>query len=346
MNTATLGLHLFATERLRTLGEAVTDLSASTSDGAARLNAIKRYAQARQSISEDDLYARCSNRLSTHRAAVPHTGVQRRRHLRGLRSRPGSYLGEPVESLRLALRHRRASASPTSDRRRRWPAHPPMARTVDELLTRCQALCDDAVGISGVIQPEPQSPPACASRRSPTATRRTGAPSRLVPARGALGQLEPERGVVERAGAGVPAMARRSRRPVGNGVLGAAGLRQAIGWPSPATRCRRRGGFCLRGGVMLPLQDAQVRLVPSITSPVRLADAAGRLDARQASRWSSSLAHLLSAVDLSRLAAMRTPDHRRAFDGAALRLGCVRWASSTRPRRWRRTSSATVRPRT
>ena len=44
VNTATLGLHLFATERLRTLGEAVTDLSGlDVKTMQPRLNALKRH---------------------------------------------------------------------------------------------------------------------------------------------------------------------------------------------------------------------------------------------------------------------------------------------------------------
>ena len=93
VNTATLGLHLFfATERLRTLGEAVTDLSGlDVKTMQPRLNALKRYAQTRSSISDDDLYAQVFEPVFRRIAQqYPHTGVQRRRHLRGLRSRPGS----------------------------------------------------------------------------------------------------------------------------------------------------------------------------------------------------------------------------------------------------------------
>ena len=92
MNTATLGLHLFATERLRTLGEAVDgSLRPRRQDDAA---AAER-AEALRPDAELDLRGRplragVRTRLSTHRAAVPaYRHVQRRRHLRGLRSRPG-----------------------------------------------------------------------------------------------------------------------------------------------------------------------------------------------------------------------------------------------------------------
>jgi hypothetical protein len=98
---------------------------------------------------------------------------------------------------------------------------------------------------------------------------------------------------------------------------------------------------------MLPLQDAQVRLVLLNHVTVRLADAA-QDELHAAGIEMEQLAHLrqLSAVDLSRLAAMRSLTIGVTFDGAALKAGCARWPSSTRPRRWRRTSSATVRPRT
>jgi len=77
VNTATLGLHLFATERLRTLGEAVTDLSGlDVKTMQPRLNALKRYAQTRSSISEDDLYAQVFEPVFRRIAQqYPHTGT-------------------------------------------------------------------------------------------------------------------------------------------------------------------------------------------------------------------------------------------------------------------------------
>jgi ParB family protein of integrating conjugative element (PFGI_1 class) len=56
VNTATLGLYLFATERLRTLGEAVVGLKGlDVKSLQPRLNAIRRYALAHQALSEDAL---------------------------------------------------------------------------------------------------------------------------------------------------------------------------------------------------------------------------------------------------------------------------------------------------
>jgi ParB family protein of integrating conjugative element (PFGI_1 class) len=58
INTATLAHYLFATERLGTLGVAVTSLSGlDVKTLQPRLNAMKRHALARASIDEDDLYA-------------------------------------------------------------------------------------------------------------------------------------------------------------------------------------------------------------------------------------------------------------------------------------------------
>jgi len=58
VNTATLGLYLFATERLRTLGEAVVGLKGlDVKSLQPRLNAIRRYAMARKDLSEDAAYA-------------------------------------------------------------------------------------------------------------------------------------------------------------------------------------------------------------------------------------------------------------------------------------------------
>lgn len=58
VNTATLSLYLFASERLRTLGEAIAELSGlDVKVMQPRLNVMKRYAQMRASLVEDDLYA-------------------------------------------------------------------------------------------------------------------------------------------------------------------------------------------------------------------------------------------------------------------------------------------------
>ena len=57
VNTATLGLYLFATQRLRTLGEAVPDLAGlDVKTLQPRLNALRRLAQARAGLEEDAVY--------------------------------------------------------------------------------------------------------------------------------------------------------------------------------------------------------------------------------------------------------------------------------------------------
>ena len=107
VNTATLAHYLFALERLRTLGEAVPDLSGlDVKTLQPRLNALKRYAQSRMSLSEDDLYAQIFEPVfrevatqypRTQRFSVPSTceacEVALARHL-----------GEPVDALRDQIR--------------------------------------------------------------------------------------------------------------------------------------------------------------------------------------------------------------------------------------------------
>jgi len=107
VNTATLAHYLFALERLRTLGDAVPSLSGlDVKTLQPRLNALKRYAQSRVSISEDDLYAQvfepafldvAAQYCRTQSFSVPTTceacEVALARHL-----------GEPVENLRDGLR--------------------------------------------------------------------------------------------------------------------------------------------------------------------------------------------------------------------------------------------------
>jgi ParB family protein of integrating conjugative element (PFGI_1 class) len=58
VNTATLALYLYATDRLRVLGDAVPDLAGlDVKTLQPRLNALRRHAQAQASIDEDALYA-------------------------------------------------------------------------------------------------------------------------------------------------------------------------------------------------------------------------------------------------------------------------------------------------
>jgi len=161
VNTATLGLHLFATERLRTLGEAVADLSGlDVKTLQPRLNALKRYAQTRSSISEDDLYAQLFEPVFRRIAQqYPHTATfSVAATSEACEVALAQHLGEPVESLRLALRSK-------GDRESQANPPAPVASTsadgdgteADELLARARRFAD-AVGIAGVVHPEPQSP--------------------------------------------------------------------------------------------------------------------------------------------------------------------------------------------
>ncbi len=172
VNTATLGLHLFATERLRTLGEAVTDLSGlDVKTMQPRLNAQKRYAQTRGSVSEDDLYAQVFEPVFRRIAQqYPHTGAfSVAATCEACEVALAHHLGEPVESLRVALGSRgdrEFQVNPSAPLAGSYaagassaPAHDPStdAAEADELLTLARRFAD-AVGIAGVVHSEPQSP--------------------------------------------------------------------------------------------------------------------------------------------------------------------------------------------
>lgn len=106
-NTATLGLFLFATERLRTLGEVVigiTGLDVKTLQP--RLNAIKRYALARQSLSEDDMYTSVFEPVFRSIAdKFPHTGeFSAAATCEACEVAMATHLGEPADALREGLR--------------------------------------------------------------------------------------------------------------------------------------------------------------------------------------------------------------------------------------------------
>jgi ParB family protein of integrating conjugative element (PFGI_1 class) len=209
VNTATLGLHLFATERLRTLGEAVTDLSGlDVKTMQPRLNALKRYAQSRSSITEDDLYGQVFEPVFRRIAQqYPHTGAfSVAAACEACEVALASHLGEPVESLRLELRSKGgcepqvSSSAPVSD----TPAtgaslpstHDPAAdgdgTEADELLTRARRFAE-AVGLAGVVHPEPQS--AAGLRIATLADVEAEHPARhraWCLLAGLLGQLEPD----------------------------------------------------------------------------------------------------------------------------------------------------------
>ena len=106
INTATLAHYLFATERLATLGEAVTDLSGlDVKTLQPRLNAMKRYAQTRASLAEDELYATVFEPVFRQTAdeyrRTPNFSVVA--VCRACEAALAEVLGEPVAELRMAL---------------------------------------------------------------------------------------------------------------------------------------------------------------------------------------------------------------------------------------------------
>jgi ParB family protein of integrating conjugative element (PFGI_1 class) len=107
VNTATLALYLYATERLRVLGDAVPDLAGlDVKTLQPRLNALRRYAHTRAGIEEGSLYGevfepvfRAVARAFTVKATVEACEVALARRL-----------GESVEVLRAAMLSGRSSA--------------------------------------------------------------------------------------------------------------------------------------------------------------------------------------------------------------------------------------------
>ena len=175
VNTATLGLHLFATERLRTLGEAVADLSGlDVKTIQPRLNALKRYAQARTSLTEDELYAQVFEPVFQRFAEqYPHTGnFSVAATCEACEVALARHLGEPVDGLREALKPGAGrGAQPNLSAPTTGIADASTASTdrptagdettevagaePDELLARARSFAD-AVGLGSVVHPEPQ----------------------------------------------------------------------------------------------------------------------------------------------------------------------------------------------
>jgi ParB family protein of integrating conjugative element (PFGI_1 class) len=107
VTTATLGLYLFATQRLRTLGEAVVGLAGlDVKSLQPRLNALKRYAHSRRSSSEDELYAAVFEPVFQDIAdRYPHTGeFSVAATCEACEAAMAAHLGESVEVLREGLR--------------------------------------------------------------------------------------------------------------------------------------------------------------------------------------------------------------------------------------------------
>jgi hypothetical protein len=106
INTATLAHYLFATERLGILGEAVIDLSGlDVKTLQPRLNAMKRYAQTRTSLAEDELYAMVFEPVFRHAADEYRrtSSFSIAAVCRACEEELADVLGEPVAELRTAL---------------------------------------------------------------------------------------------------------------------------------------------------------------------------------------------------------------------------------------------------
>lgn len=176
VNTATLALQLFATERLRTLGEAVTGLCGlDVKTIQPRLNALKRYAQARTSITEDELYAQVFEPVfgrfaqqGTQRAPFSVAAV-----CEACEVALAQHLEEPVDGLRAVLKPaaaRGAEAHATNsttavagtsgvevNRAERKDRTAQVERSAqDELLARAKHFADMA-GLGDALHREPKS---------------------------------------------------------------------------------------------------------------------------------------------------------------------------------------------
>ena len=100
VNTATLALYLYATERLRALGEVVPDLAGlDVKTLQPRLNALRRYAYARAGIEEDALYGEVFEPVFRTMAS----SFSVKATVEGCELALARRLGEPVEVLRQAM---------------------------------------------------------------------------------------------------------------------------------------------------------------------------------------------------------------------------------------------------
>lgn len=117
INTATLAHFLFATERLATLGEVVLDLSGlDVKLMQPRLNAMKRHAQTRASLGEDDLYTTVLEPVFRRTADEyrPTQSFSAAAVCRACEEALATRLGEPVAEVRRALDPAARSAQGTS----------------------------------------------------------------------------------------------------------------------------------------------------------------------------------------------------------------------------------------
>jgi ParB family protein of integrating conjugative element (PFGI_1 class) len=176
VNTATLGHYLFACERLRTLGEAVVGLAGlDVKTLQPRLNALKRYAQARKPSTDDELYASVFEPVFRGIAdRYPHTGeFSVAATCEACEVAMAVHLGETVHALREGVRPTAArggqgdgpaagadAASGSSsdvatlvgqgEHRELGPPAP------DDLVRRVRAFAD-VVGLGDCVEPAPAS---------------------------------------------------------------------------------------------------------------------------------------------------------------------------------------------
>jgi ParB family protein of integrating conjugative element (PFGI_1 class) len=150
INTATLGLYLFATERLRPLGELVPGLSGlDVKTLQPRLNALRKLAQARTGIDEAQLYSEVFTpafRASARDFSVGAT-------LDACEHALASLLGEPVEAVRAELGRSRASPSAAAVASPSTGSAPGSAST-DDLMRGIQGFAH-AAGLDSVLRVEP-----------------------------------------------------------------------------------------------------------------------------------------------------------------------------------------------
>jgi ParB family protein of integrating conjugative element (PFGI_1 class) len=100
VNTATLALYLYASDRLRALGEVVPDLAGlDVKTLQPRLNALRRYAHARAGIEEDALYGEVFEPVFRTMAG----SFSVKATVEGCEVALARRLGEPVEVLRHAM---------------------------------------------------------------------------------------------------------------------------------------------------------------------------------------------------------------------------------------------------
>jgi ParB family protein of integrating conjugative element (PFGI_1 class) len=108
VNTATLALYLYATERLRVLGDAVPDLAGlDVKTLQPRLNALRRHAQAQAGIDEDALYAEVFEPVFRATAGSFSVAVT----VEACKVALARRLGEPVDALRAAIAGRGGGGS-------------------------------------------------------------------------------------------------------------------------------------------------------------------------------------------------------------------------------------------